>query len=54
MAQVYFELIKYKRMTLETVPAIQKEAVSALLAAAELDGNGDPIEAVNADAEQTA
>lgn len=54
MAQVYFELIKYKRMTLETVPAIQKEAVQALLTEAGLDGNGDPIEAVNADAEQTA
>ena len=54
MAQVYFNLIKYHTMTIDAVPAIQKEAVLALLTAAGLDGNGDPIEAVNADAEQTA
>ena len=44
MEQVYFELIKYHRMTIDGVPAVKKDAVQALLAEAGLDGNGNPLE----------
>lgn len=43
MAQVYFNLIKYHTMTIESVPEHLKETVLALLTEAGLDGNGQAI-----------